>query len=227
MRTPLTWLRNVRLSEVVCALRPSEITSRIRLLFLPIRFKCPAAKAIPESNALPCLGRIWLIASSRSLSSAVRSCSKSSWLLKTRMQASSLTRRFLTMSCNVAIMACRFWLVRSEVSISIPSETASEGAAIPLGRFVGGLDAATSPRDGGSCNVSSKPKGAFFFADLPLPEASAVSVRLVGLGLLAAIDELPVDREFVLVDADRVFAAGFARPESGLGGESNAAALAT
>src|SRR5690242_10505032 len=71
------------------------------------------------------------------------------------MQASSLLRKFLTMSFNVAIIAGRFRLVRSEVSIRIPSETASEGAAITLGRFAGAE--ATGSCDGGSRNVSSKP----------------------------------------------------------------------
>ena len=105
----------------------------------------------------------------------------------------------------------------------IPSEMASEGAAITLGRFAGAE--ATGSRDGGSRNVSSKPKGAFFFEeDFALVEASAVSVRLLGAGLLAATEEFPVARELVRFDATTVLVDGL--PVSGLGGASNAAALA-
>jgi hypothetical protein len=46
-----------------------------------------------------------------------------------------------------------------------------------LGRFAGALGAAAVSREGGSCNVSSKPKGAFFFPeDFPRFDASVVSV---------------------------------------------------
>src|SRR5205823_4926333 len=107
------------------------------------------------------------------------------------MQASSLLRKFLTMSFNVAIMAGRFWFVRSEVSIRIPSETASEGAAITLGRFAGLADA-TGSRDGGSRKVSSKPIVTFLVrlerADdaVVLTEASFRALRVVSVGVLVA-----------------------------------------
>src|SRR5438270_8481019 len=145
------------------------------------------------------------------------------------MQASSLTRRFLTMSFSVAIIAGRFWLVSNDVSISIPSDTASEGAAITLGRFAGAFAEVTGSRDGGSCSVSSNPNGAFFFPeDFSRLEASVVSadfsVRLVELALLAATEELLVERELGALDATTVLGAGL--PVSGLGGASSAAALA-
>jgi len=60
-------------------------------------------------------------------------------------------------------MACRFWLLRSEVSISIPNETASEGAAIPLGRFAGAFaDVTGFPRKEFMQRVFKNQKGAFF-----------------------------------------------------------------
>src|SRR6185312_3584145 len=100
------------------------------------------------------------------------------------MQASSFVRKFLTISLKVAMMACRFWLVSNDVSIKMPSDTASDGAAITLGRFTGAF-AATVSCDGGSCKVSSKPKGVFFFLEVsPRLEASVVSVGFAVFGLL-------------------------------------------
>src|SRR6185312_9134821 len=144
------------------------------------------------------------------------------------MQASSLTRRFLTISFNVAIIAGRFSLVSSDVSIKMPSDTASEGAAITLGRFAGTLGAAAVSAEGGSCSVSSNPIDAFFFPeDFSRLDASVVSVgfsvRLAGLTLLAATEEFSVERGLGARDAT-VLEEGL--PTSGLGGASNAAALA-
>src|SRR5579859_7174863 len=108
----------------------------------------------------------------------------------------------------------------------MPSDTASEGAAISLGRFAGTLADATGSREGGSCSVSSNPNGAFFFPDdFPRLDASVVSVRLAGLAFLADAEELPVERELVRLEATTL-AAGCGLPVSGLGGASNAAALA-
>src|SRR5438270_2958500 len=74
------------------------------------------------------------------------------------MQASSLERRLWTMSLRVEMMASRLWLVRSEVSIRIPSETASCGAASargPSGSRAGDIELRS-----GSRRVSSKPNAA-------------------------------------------------------------------
>src|SRR5579864_6926955 len=106
------------------------------------------------------------------------------------MQASSLLRKFLTMSFSVAIMAGRFRFVRSEVSIRIPSDTASEGAAITLGRFTGAE--ATGSRDGGSRNVSSKPIVTFLLrlegadAVVVLSEAASRELRVAAAGVFVA-----------------------------------------
>src|SRR5690242_10528159 len=111
------------------------------------------------------------------------------------MQASSLLRKFLTMSFSVAIMAGRFRLVRSEVSIRIPSETASEGGAITLGRF-GGVEA-TGSGAGGPRNVSSKPMVTFLLwlerasAAVVVPEASFRALRVACAGAL--VREFPFD----------------------------------
>src|SRR5215831_2592355 len=168
------------------------------------------------------------MASSSSLSSAVRSCSKSSWLLKTKMQASSLLRKFLTMSFSVAIMAGRLRLVRSEVSIRIPSETASEGAAITLGRFAG-TEAAVSC-DGGSRNVSSKPIVTFLLCERSddLSALLVASFRALRVGSVEVFGEreFPLDVAGGVADATRAFEVAFALPLSGVGGAFSAAALA-
>src|ERR1051326_3087054 len=145
------------------------------------------------------------------------------------MQASSLLRTFLTMSFNVAIMAGRFRLVRSEVSIRIPSEIASEGAAIALGRFAGFVEA-TGSGVGGPRNVSSKPIVTFFFPperadDAVVLLASFRALRIVSAEALVA-REFPLEGAGRFADATTAFEAGFAVPLSGLGGASNAAALA-
>src|SRR4029077_4532576 len=90
------------------------------------------------------------------------------------MQASSFNRRLLTMSRKVVIIAGRFLLVSREVSISIPSEIALSGAAIPLGPAGGRAGAAATL--GGSRRVSSKPNSGFFLSRLLLgAEAEAVT----------------------------------------------------
>src|ERR1700761_9571461 len=77
------------------------------------------------------------------------------------MHASSLTRIFLTISFRVAIMASRFSFVRSDVSIMIPSDTASVGAAITLGRFGGATGGLAGSVVFGSCKVDSNPADVF------------------------------------------------------------------
>src|SRR5438270_1322686 len=85
------------------------------------------------------------------------------------MQASSLERRLWTMSLRVEMMASRLWLVRSEVSIRIPSETASCGAANPRGPS--GSRAGDIELRSGSRRVSSKPNAALALDDLRLSES--------------------------------------------------------
>src|SRR5689334_18049147 len=80
------------------------------------------------------------------------------------MAASSFARRFLTISFNVEIMAGRFWFVRSDVSIRMPRETASEGAASGRGRFGFRAGVAAVPLSG-SRSVASKPESILLLPD--------------------------------------------------------------
>ena len=104
-------------------------------------------------------------------------------------------------------------MVRSDVSIRIPSETASEGAAIAFGRFTAA--GATGSGDGGPRNVSSKPMVTFFFpperADdaVVLAETSFRALPLVSAGVVVE-REFPLDEAGRFADATTAFDAGFA-----------------
>jgi hypothetical protein len=118
----------------------------------------------------------------------------------------------------------------------IPSETASEGAAITFGRFGGGAGALAGSGRDGSRKVASKPDEFFDFEELDLEELEAEDFVLACEGCDCAdwTEAVLLLLEFVfaaVVEVPRLFA-GFAAladaavVPSALGGASSAAALA-